>query len=268
VDGGTRDTDVLVRNIRRVCGRPDLPLPEPFDPRDDSHVDLAACALLHHFREHDSPDAFTVLVQISHVRATAIARRLTRQFGLAVDPDDLVAAFFANLFVDLRKEQPLVHRFLGFARTAMRNDALNQLRQYRRAQARHALFSERFLGGASDPALVIAEREQCELLQRSGRVFLVVVNQCFHELGERDRRVLIAREVDALSYDGIAAELALPRNQVGMILKRARQRLAARIAASFARLRRARAAERKSRRTGERTGGGAGEARTRESGAD
>jgi RNA polymerase sigma factor (sigma-70 family) len=236
LNGPTDDTEHLVRNIRRVCGRPDLPLPIPFDPRDDHHVDLAACELLHHFRERDSADAFTVLVQISQYRTIAIARRLTRQLGLALDPDDLVAAFFARLFVDLRKEQPKVLHFLGFAHTSMRNDALNQLRQYRRAQARHAIWGERFLGDSMDPATVIAEREETELLERSGTTFLIVVNQCFHELADRERRVLLAREVDKLSYDEIAVELALPRNQVGMILKRARTRLAERIDASFERL--------------------------------
>jgi len=244
LDGPADNTDFLVRNIRRVCGQPDLPLPEPFDPRDDRHVDLAACVLLHRFREHDSADAFTVLVQISQVRMSVIARRITRQLGLAVDPDDLVATFFANLFVDLAKDQPLVHRFLGFAHTAMRHEALNQLRQYRRAQARHLIWGERFLGGAVDPATVIAEREECELLERSGTTFLLVVNQCFHELTERDRRVLLAREADGLSYDDIAVKLDVPRNQVGMILKRARMRLAERIDDSFARLTEARAATR------------------------
>ena len=239
--GPADDTDYLVRNIRRVCGRPDMALPVPFDPRDDRHVDLAACDLLHHFREQDSADAFTVLVQISQVRTHAIARRLTRQLGLALDPDDLVAAFFARLFVDLRKDQPKVLRFLGFAHTSMRNDALNQLRQYRRAQARHAIWGERFLGDSADPATLIAEREESELLERSGTTFLIVVNQCFHELAERERRVLLAREVDKLSYDAIAEDLRLPRNQVGMILKRARGRLAERIDATFERLREARA---------------------------
>ncbi len=242
MDKPADDTDFLVRNIRRVCGQPDLVLPEPFDPRDDRHVDLAACVLLHHFREHDSADAFTVLVQLSQMRTSAIARRITRQLGLAVDPDDLVATFFANLFVDLVKDQPLVHRFLGFAHTAMRHEALNQLRQFRRAQARHIIWGQRFLGGSADPSTVIAEREECELLERSGTTFLLVVNQCFHELSERDRRVLLAREADGLSYDDIAVRLDLPRNQVGMILKRARTRLAGRIDDSFARLTEARAA--------------------------
>jgi RNA polymerase sigma factor (sigma-70 family) len=230
------DTAFLVRNIRRVCGDPALPLPEPFDPRDDRHVDLAACLLLHRFRTANSADAFTVLVQIALPRASLIARRITRQLGLAVDPDDLVASFFARLFVDLRQDQPLVHRFLGLAHTSMRNDAFNQLRQYRRAQARHAIWGERLLGTAQDPVALIAEREQSVILQRSGTAFLLVVNQCFHELPERDRRVLLAREVDGLSYDGIAEALGLPRNQVGMILKRARARLAERIDERFERL--------------------------------
>jgi RNA polymerase sigma factor (sigma-70 family) len=190
-----------------------------------------------------------MLVQLALPRASQIARRITRQLGLALDPDDLVAAFFARLFVDLRQDQPLVRHFLGLAHTSMRNDALNQLRQYRRAQARHAIWGERVLGNVEDPATVIAEREQSAILHRSGTAFLLVVNQCFHELSERDRRVLLAREVDGLAYDEIAVALELPRNQVGMILKRARMRLAERIDTSFLRLQEQRDAGRARGRT-------------------
>jgi RNA polymerase sigma factor (sigma-70 family) len=130
-----------------------------------------------------------------------------------------------------------VRRFLGLAHTSMRNDALNQLRQFKRAQARHAIWGRQSLFEKwADPARQADDKEQAAVLRRLGTVFLCVVNQCFHELPERDRRVLLARELDALSYDEIADALGLPRSQVGMILKRARQHLADRIGESFARL--------------------------------
>jgi RNA polymerase sigma factor (sigma-70 family) len=208
-----------------------------FDPDDDEQLDRLAGRLLHRFREQDDTEAFTLLVELTRARLLPLARKVTRQLAMAIDPEDLVAAFFARLFVDVRKQQPVVRRFLGLAWTAMRNDALNQLRQFKRAQARHVVWTrERFARGVPDPAEQAERAEQSARLSRLGTTFLVVVAQCFHELSERDRRVLLAREVDGLSYDDLAERLRLPRSQVGMILKRARERLSRRIAKAFARL--------------------------------
>ncbi|MHC4844747.1 MAG: RNA polymerase sigma factor [Planctomycetota bacterium] len=213
------------------------PLPEGFDPGDELAVDRSAGALLHRFREQDDVGAFTLLVELTQPRMARIARGITRQLAMAIDPDDLVASFMARLFTDVRRGQPLVRHFLALAHTSMRNDALNQLRQYKRAQARHEIWGRRRQAMAvADPARAASDKEQLSRLSRLGTVFLAVVGQCFHELSERDRRVLIAREVDRLSYDGMAEALGLPRGQIGMILKRAREHLAARIAKTFERL--------------------------------
>jgi RNA polymerase sigma factor (sigma-70 family) len=213
------------------------PLPEDFDPTDELAVDRAAGALLHRFREQDDVGAFTLLVELTQPRMARVARAVTRQLAMAIDPDDLVASFMARLFTDVRRGQPLVRHFLALAHTSMRNDALNQLRQYKRSQARHEIWERRRMAErASDPARAADEKEQISRLERLGTVFLAVVGQCFHELPERDRRVLLAREVDQLSYDDLAKALDLPRGQIGMILKRAREHLAARIAQVFERL--------------------------------
>jgi RNA polymerase sigma-70 factor (ECF subfamily) len=224
---------------------PSLELPAAFDVRNELHLDLAAGCLLRRFREADDAEAFTALVELTRPPLHHIARQVARQLAMALDPEDLVATFFARLFTDVRKQQPLVRRFLGLARTSMRNDALNQLRQFKRAQARHAIWGRQGLFDKwADPAAQADDREQVAVLRRLGTVFLCVVNQCFHELPERDRRVLLAREMDGLSYDEIAEALGLPRAQVGMILKRARQHLSDRIGECFARPGRARRARR------------------------
>jgi len=224
---------------------PSPELPAAFDARNELHLDLAAGWLLRRFREADDTEAFTALVELTRPPLHHIARQVARQLAMALDPEDLVATFFARLFTDVRKQQPLVRRFLGLARTSMRNDALNQLRQFKRAQARHAIWGRQGLFDKwADPAAQADDREQAAVLRRLGTVFLCVVNQCFHELPERDRRVLLAREMDGLSYDEIAEALDLPRAQVGMILKRARQHLADRIGQCFARPGRSRLARR------------------------
>jgi len=100
-------------------------LPAAFDLRNELHIDLAAGWLLRRFREADDAEAFTALVELTRPALHLIARQVARQLAMALDPEDLVATFFARLFTDVRKRQPLVRRFLGLARTAMRNDALN-----------------------------------------------------------------------------------------------------------------------------------------------
>jgi RNA polymerase sigma factor (sigma-70 family) len=225
----------LIARIARAVGEDACPA--PFDPRDDGHVDRLAAPLLHRFREQDDTAAFTLLVELTQRRVSRIAHQVTRQLAMAIDPEDLVAGFFARLFTDVRKRQPLVQHFLGLAHTSMRNDALNQLRQYKRAQARHTVWGEqRLIEKVADPSVQAEDNEQVAILRRFGTVFLAVLGQCFHELSERDRRVLLAREVDQLSYDDIAGTLSLPRNQVGMIVKRAREHLSQRVRATFARM--------------------------------
>lgn len=225
----------LVRRVGRLAQAQQVAVPDDYDPTDDRAVEAVAGDLLQVFRQHDDPAAFTLLFELCQRRLMASARAITRRLGMAIDPEDIVSTFMAKLFTDLRRDQPRVRRFLGLAYTAMRNEALNQLRKLKRAESRHQVY-DRWLRRhrlPPDPAGDVAAAEQHAILRRLGAMFLSVVSVCFHQLGERDRRVLLAREVDGLSYDAIAEQLGLPRPQVGMILKRARERLAKKIAATF-----------------------------------
>jgi RNA polymerase sigma-70 factor (ECF subfamily) len=207
-----------------------------FDPASDADVEGLAGGLLHLFRQNDDRAAFELMFELCVRQLMDMARRITRRVGLAIDPEDLVSTYMCRLFTDLRKDQPRVRSFFGLSYTAMRNEALNQVRLLRRAQARHLAY-DRWLRdhhGPSDPAVVTDHAEQIDQVRRLGAVFLAIVSRCFHQLGERDRRILLAREVDGLSYDEIAETLELPRGQVGMILKRARERFGRNIAATFA----------------------------------
>ncbi len=211
-------------------------LPEGFDPALEAHFDAAAGALLQIFRDGDDLPAFELLVELSQRRLHVAAHRIARKFAMALDPDDLVAVFLARLYTDVRRDRPPVKRFLALARTAMRHDALNQLRQYKRAQARHAIWGRERQAERFPDAQEFAERaEQSGRLARLGTFFVAVTAQCFHELRERERRVLLARDVDGLSYDEVGEALALPRAQVGMVVKRAREQLARKISDVFAR---------------------------------
>lgn len=223
------DADFLAR-IGALAGEPRVELPPDADLQCDEHVDVLAGGLLQRFRETDDPAAFELLVHLTERRLQALARRMTRELRPGVEAEDLVAALYARLFTDLRRGRPPVHNFLGLARTALRNDALNQLRRRRRAEARQRAFCELRAGEPEpDPIRLADDREQAVHLARLGALVLSVVAGRFAELPERDRLVLQAREVDGLSYEEIGVTFGLPRGQVGMIILRARRRLETRI---------------------------------------
>lgn len=226
----------LTRQVDRLRDGPlaqVLTIPEPYEPDNDAHLEDLAGQLLEHFRHHDDVDAYVVLVELTQVRLLQVAVGVTRRLALVIEPDDLVAAFMARLFTDVRKPRHSgpVRRFLALAYTMMHFDALNQLRLMRRSRERGIRYEERqaLRRTPKDPARVAEARERTEGLARLGTLMLAVVSRCFHSLSLRDRRILICREIEGLSYDEIAVAMDLPRTQVGMVLKRARERLADRI---------------------------------------
>jgi RNA polymerase sigma factor (sigma-70 family) len=125
-----------------------------------------------------------------------------------------------------------VRHFLGLAHTAMRNDARNQLRQsarsWRRMLCFHATLTE-----PADPLQEADDHEQERGVARLGTFLLLVVAGCFHELSARDRQVLLRREVEGLPYEELAVALGVPPNQIGTVLRRARERLMRKVAAAL-----------------------------------
>lgn len=213
----------------------EMPIAIPFDRRDDQALEAVAGSLLLRFREQDDTEAYVFLVELLHDRLVQIARRLTRSLSVLSDPEDLVSALMAKLFTDVRKGQPLVRKFLALSFTIMRNEAINQLRRRQRLHQHTLEYGElqADLQAPADPAVLLADREHDEEVRLLGTIFLTVVNQCFHSLRARDRQALTLREIEGLSYEDIAVHLAVPRPQVGMIIKRARTRLARQIDKMF-----------------------------------
>ncbi|HEX5009198.1 MAG TPA: sigma-70 family RNA polymerase sigma factor [Planctomycetota bacterium] len=227
------DADLLAR-MAELSGEPRVVPPAGLDLARDDHVDELAGQLLRRFRETDDAVAFELLVRLTEGRLAALARRMARELRPGVEPEDLVAAFFARLFTDVRRGQPLVRNFLGLARIALRNDALNQLRRRKRAEARQRAWHELRAGEPEpDPIRLADDREQAQRLERLGALVLALVAGRLAELPERDRLVLQAREIEGLSYEDIAVTFGVPRGQVGMVILRARKRLTARLRETF-----------------------------------
>jgi len=226
-------SDLLLQRLRAVPGALALPELAAFDARDDAHLDAAACVLLQHFHRSNEAEALSLLFELTHERLLAIAGLVTARLALAIDPQDLVAGFLARLFTDVRRPQPVVRRFLGMAYIAMRNDALNQLRHETRSLRRMLQYQAR-QPLPPDPAQLADEHEQAQVVARAGLFLLVVVAECFHDLPERARRLLLLREVEGLSYQEVALALGLPIGHVGIALRRARRRLERLIARALA----------------------------------
>lgn len=205
-----------------------LPPPPLRGPLSDDVLERVAADLLDHFRATDEQEAFVFLVELTQQRVLAIARRIVRAQSSFLDPEELVAAFMTNLFTDLRPNQPRVKHLLGLAYTIMKFEALTQLRGQRRVRRRQERYSRLNRESAllGDPSDEVERREAMVGLRRQGTLLLSIVGRCFEGLSDRDRRVLSLREIEGLTYDDLALRMDVPRSQVGMVLKRARGRLA------------------------------------------
>lgn len=200
-----------------------------FDATNDLHIDAAARYLLERFREHEDVDAFQLLFELVHDRLLEAGGRIARQLGHGADPEDLVSGFMARLFCDVGRRPHLeVRRFLGLAHTSMRNDLLDQLRRDKRASARRQEYHET-LDPPATPAVLLQRSEDALQVERAGKTLLQITSECFEQLEERDRQVLVAREILRLPYERVAGLLDLAPDQVGMIIRRARKHLLDRI---------------------------------------
>lgn len=223
-------TPSVLRRLRdhRLGQLLDAPqLPER-GPLPDDLLERLAADLLDRFRARDDREAFAFLVELTQPRLSAIARQITRAQASFLAPEELVAAFLSGLFTDVRPGQARVQRFLSLAYWVMVCEARTQFRGNQRRQRRQERFgrAHRLTLRPRDPAQVVAQREVLGGLRRQGTLLLSVVCQCFERLPERDRRVLSLRELDGLSYDDLAVRMDVSRKQIGMVLKRARERLA------------------------------------------
>jgi DNA-directed RNA polymerase specialized sigma24 family protein len=212
--------DTIGKRLQAVAGAGALP-GVPFDASRPPHVDRAARALLERFHAENDGAAFALLVEIAQPLLEGGAQQITRDLGLAIDPRDLVSAHLGRLYVDLRRPPHIPESFVDDALAAMDADA------HRRLEALVNRVSDAWAagGGGGSGGGTIAER-------LAGQ-FAGLVGTCFHSLDEADRRILIALEVDRLSYAQIAEQFGIYQDEVAQRIVEARGRLAARIAAVF-----------------------------------
>jgi RNA polymerase sigma factor (sigma-70 family) len=227
----------------KVVGAPALASKERFDPGDTVQVDRAAAALLERFYRENDTAAFELLVEISQPLLDEAARAITRDVGLAVPPGELVAEYFSKLFVDLRQPTPRVESLIAAATASMKDEATRRVRTMARRirPIEEPDAAGATLGGPADApagaqANAGAASDGLSADQRLAGRFAALVSMCFHNLDESDRRLLLALEIDRLSYSEIGERFGIYQDEVADKIMRARGRLAARIAAVFAAL--------------------------------
>lgn len=220
-------SDALLKRLQKVVGASALASAERFEPGNPGHVDRAAAALLERFYRENDTAAFELLVEISQPLLGEAALTITREVGLAIAPGELVADYFSKLFVDLRQPTPKIGNLTAAAIASMKDEASRRVR----IMARRIRSPEETVGAtaAAEPG---AEPPLTADQRLAGR-FAALVSMCFHNLDEADRRLLLALEIDRLSYGEIAERLGIYQDEVADRVRRARGRLAARIAAVF-----------------------------------
>jgi len=234
VTGGGVDvqTDGLGERLQRMAGKDALPDLRAFDRSDPLHVDQVARRLLARLWGENDGKAFELLVELTEPLLMRVALDITREIGLAFPPEELLGWYMGRVLVDLRRPPPDVPHFLQTAERALEQEAQRLLEKFRDSiplrdgELRHPALS---LGADDLPPRPGMARIQAAM----GRRFLSMMTVCFHHLDLADRRILLAREADQLSYAQIAQRLDVPPDEVLPRLMAARNRLAALAASVF-----------------------------------
>ena len=224
--------DGLLKRLTKLAGKAALPA-QGFDTADPEHVEPAAAALLARFHRENDTAAFELLVEISRPLIEEAALAVTRDVGLAVPPSELVAEYFGKLFVDLRQPAPRIDHIVADATASMRDEATRMVRTLaRRIQAveEEGAASTKGAGAKGTKDAAAAEPSPDQAL--AGR-FAALVSMCFHGLDDADRRLLLALEIDRLSYAELGERFGIYQDEVAERVQAARAALAMRIAAVF-----------------------------------
>ncbi|MBJ02955.1 MAG: hypothetical protein CMK00_08815 [Planctomycetes bacterium] len=186
-------------------------------------------ALMAQVRDSGDAATFEVLHELSRRHLLAWVRSRILPGGRPLDPQEILQDTFVNIFCYRHSFRDEGGRVFGaWARTIASNAV-------RRAANQPVRFSFQALPeGLQEPTdpralpdQVAAAEEDIRHLRSSMGLLLLHYRRAWDLLGERDRRMLQWVEVDGRSYADLAEELGLRKNNIKMIVFRARLRLRA-----------------------------------------
>ena len=156
--------------------------------------------------------AFEILYQDYYVRVYGLCRRLLNSSEMA---EDATQETFMRAYRSFRKykaDQP----FWQWIATIANNHCIDVLRKQNKT---NDLFGEddEDIATIADATTTLAELTKAEDAE--------AVNQAIEALPDKYRVPLVLAYFNQLSYDEIAAQLAVSRNHVGVLLLRGKQKL-------------------------------------------
>ncbi|MBL8899739.1 MAG: RNA polymerase sigma factor [Planctomycetes bacterium] len=212
--------------------------PVAFVPVSSTDEDRCSTHLMDLFRRTRDREVFDDLVQ----RNAAMLRRMIlgrlRGSCAAIDVNDVLQDTFFNIYrypSRFRADRPAAFRV--WAATIVRNTVHRHLRRAMRRGAYSEASADLLLRSPDPgpgPAEELVSSDEAREAASSFALLLLAWSAAYHELRERDRRVLQLVEVDGLAYREAAAVLGVRPGNLKMLVFRARRRISARIALAFA----------------------------------
>ena len=231
--------DALSQRIAKSVGKSVLPRAGRVDVQDALQVDRAAAALLRRFQDKDDREAFELLVALAQPLLDKAARAIAHDLGLAVHAEELVGAHLARLFVDLAPNawtRAGGNHFLRAATRALQEIAEARLAELRAGRAWPAGRSAAGSPESSEARTARARKALARATPAPGRphpLFVTVFSAAFHALERDERRALLYKDVDGLSYAEIGRKLRRSADDVGELIYRARRSLGRRLSNKF-----------------------------------
>ncbi|MBX3462466.1 MAG: RNA polymerase sigma factor [Planctomycetes bacterium] len=203
------------------------PLAAPGDRQDRRPHELVCTCLMAAHQETGDPEALALLFELTSAEFLRVIRRLLRS-GPGLDPQDALQEAFLNLcrypgrFVADRADA-----FHRWAHRIVRNTVFALVARERRQPAPwpDGEVVPPADGREPPPERRFTERESAAHVDRAYVLYLALYLAGYERLGERDRRMLFAAEVEQRSYRDIAAEFGVRACTVKMAIFRIRRRL-------------------------------------------
>jgi RNA polymerase sigma-70 factor (ECF subfamily) len=189
------------------------------------------------FRRTGDRAVFDDLVQRNAPMLRRMILSRLRGSSAAIDVNDVLQDTFFNIYrypSRFRADRPAAFRV--WASTIVRNTVHRHLRRAMRRGVRSESSADLLLlspDPGPSPAEELVSSDEVRTASSCFALLLLAWSAAYHELRERDRRVLQLVEVEGLPYRDAAAALGVRPGNLKMLVFRARRRIAARIAGAF-----------------------------------
>lgn len=193
--------------------------------------------LMDHFRLTGDGAAFEDLMQRNAPMLRRMILARLRATHASVDVNDVLQDTFFNIYrypSRFRADRPAAFRI--WASTIVRNTVHRHMRRSMRRGVRMESAAEALMlspDPAPGPLQLVVNRDEGATASRSFALLLIAWSAAYHELRDRDRRVLHLVEVEGRPYREAAEILGVRPGNLKMLVFRARRRIALRIGTAF-----------------------------------